>query len=164
MARMNWDRVRGENALARTWDYSARLDDEEGRLHGHPDAANGGSVQARPARGRSKPKRAAGKAPIVPRSLQPKAATRAERHRRDAEQAGISVEELKERRRRAALESAAMGAEARRRGITTKQLRRMIERGDAEPPDRQQAPRSGTVVSSTGRTRRAQRKAGRAVR
>lgn len=125
MARMNWDRVRREAGLAR-FGYSDWLDAAESRLWDFPDD--------------TRPRRSKGRKP-----------SKAERLRREAEALGISEEELKQRRREEARRDRLLAAEARRRGVTTKQLRRMVATGQVRLPGLP-AP-SGAVIVSSGRAR-----------
>jgi hypothetical protein len=150
MARMNWGRVGRENRLTSTWDYSARLDDEERRLFGDaygPSTARKAARRAgSPPRGtvaRSESRQSSGTPAKVKRKTQamrtadakhagrPTTLTKAERDRRTAEAWDVTVSELKAIRRRVAEVSAALSAEAKCRQISTKELRRQIENGAA---------------------------------
>jgi hypothetical protein len=153
VARMNWDRVGRENRLANAWDYSAQRDDEERTLFGEPDrpskpqkAGRRGSSPSRGATSRSQGAKESGAAVQAKRTAQPKPATRArhsgkpsllskaERDRRTAEVWGVTVSELKAIRRRVAEVNTALSAEAKRRRISTKELRRQIESGAVPSP------------------------------
>jgi hypothetical protein len=92
------------------------------------------------------------------------ALTKSQQRERDAQALGITVEELKARRSAEAAEGAALAAEARRRGIKVKQLRKLIASGKVAPPTvgqrtapaghRKPTARSTpAVVSKTGRAR-----------
>lgn len=122
MGRMNWDRVRRDNRLARSDDYSARMEAAESLLRDPP------------------------------RHRRAKRLAKSEKLRRDAAAAGISAAELQRRRRQLAKQDPLLKAEARRRGIKSKQLRRMIERGEASMPPPPQP--SGRLIVSSGRRNR----------
>jgi hypothetical protein len=135
---MNWDQTRRRQLAARSMDYSERMDAAETRLW---DTA----PERRDRQGADRRGRAGARSNGKP--------TKAERLRREAAAAGISEAELRRRRRHAAENDRLLAAEARRRGIKVKELRAMIERGEAHLPA---LPRpSGRVIVSSGAPKRA---------
>ena len=110
MGRINWDRARRDAMVARSSDYSARMDAAESTLWDRP-----AKTQQRPKRGPSK-----------------------EQLRRDAAALGLAPSVLKRRRAEFDRRPESMAAEARRRGIKVRELRRLIERGEAKLPRHRQ--------------------------
>jgi hypothetical protein len=126
MSRLNWDRAHRQALVARAVDYSARMDAGEAMLWDTPDRAR--------------------------QQTRKSTVSKARRLRRDAASAGVAVADLKRRRREIALQKRLLAAEARRRGITVKQLRRMIEHGQVAMPTLPEP--SGQVAVSSGRSRK----------
>lgn len=172
MGGMNWDKVRREKPLIEHYDYSALMDAADRGV-----SLDGGDLSDRmaerrerlglrrpaPARSTKPPKVASAR--VLTTAKRPGESKNA-RARRIAKQLGISEAELQRRRAKEQERERELKAEADRRGITVKKLRKLLDGKGTEtapgsphrqprkrplPAQTKAKPASGDVIVSRGK-------------